>query len=69
MLAPLFRSLDGCRIGDKTLDVTTPQGIGNLSAKLVVECQRGNGSNPDKYSDFIGYKLVKQGFLNKVHEE
>ncbi len=58
MVAPLFGTLDGCHLGDKTLDVTTPQGIGNLSAKLVVECRRGDGSNPDKYSDYTGYQPV-----------
>jgi hypothetical protein len=37
----------GCKINDQTLDVTKPQGIGNLSAKLVLESRRGDGSNQD----------------------
>lgn len=65
MVAPFFGSLNGCRIGDKTLDVTTSQGIGNPSAKLVVECRRDDGSNPDKNSDCTGYQPVLQGFLYK----
>ncbi|HNA28213.1 MAG TPA: vanadium-dependent haloperoxidase [Nitrospira sp.] len=57
-VAPLWAGLKRCRLEDVTLDVTTPQGIGNLSAKLIVECRRGDGSNPDKYSDYTGYQPV-----------
>lgn len=57
-VALLWTVLKRCRIEDVTLDVCTPQGIGNLSAKLIVECRRGDGSNPDKYSDYTGYQPV-----------
>ena len=31
---------------DTSLDITTPQGIGNLAAKAVIEYRNGDGSNP-----------------------
>ena len=57
-VAPLWAVLGRCRIDDLTLDVSTPQGIGNLSAKLVVECRHGDGSNPKEYCDYTGYQPV-----------
>ena len=49
---------------DTSLDITTPQGIGNLAAKLVLEYRYGDGSNPHgtlqmpAWSDYTGYKPV-----------
>jgi len=46
---------------DTNLSMDNPVGIGNLSAKLVLECRAGDGSNPHatlhegSYSDFSGY--------------
>lgn len=58
MVSPLLGSLDGCRIDDCSLDVKTPQGVGNLSAKLILESRRGDGSNPKEYADYTGYRPV-----------
>lgn len=45
--------------GDPTLDVKTPQGTGSLSAKLVLDYRRGDGSNQDAgYGDYTDYKPV-----------
>ena len=30
---------------NKSLDPTTPEGIGNLAAKAVIEARKGDGSN------------------------
>jgi hypothetical protein len=57
-VAPLWAVLKRCRLDDWTLDVGTPNGIGNLSAKLVLECRRGDGSNPAEYADYTGYRPV-----------
>ncbi|WP_228851198.1 vanadium-dependent haloperoxidase [Aegicerativicinus sediminis] len=35
----------GLNPNDNSLDPTTPQGIGNLAAKAVIEARRGDGSN------------------------
>ena len=52
---------------DKSLDPTTPQGIGNLAAKTIIEgCKNDGsnemgemlGSNSQKYSDWTGYQPV-----------
>lgn len=52
---------------DKSVDPTTPHGIGNLAAKTVIEgCMNDGsnemgdmaGSNGDKYSDYTGYAPV-----------
>ena len=56
--APLLGSLEGCRIDDRTLDVETPQGVGNLTAKLILESRHGDGSNPNEYADYTGYQPV-----------
>lgn len=57
-VAELLKELKDCRIDNRTTSVSTPQGIGNLSAKLVVEDRRGDGSNPEEYSDYTGYQPV-----------
>lgn len=51
----------GCKNIDETLDISKPQGIGNLSAKLVLECRMGDGANQaNKYADYTGYKPVNE---------
>jgi hypothetical protein len=51
----------GYDITDQTLDVTKPQGIGNLSAKLVIDYRQGDGSNEQcDYADYTGYKPVNE---------
>jgi len=50
----------GCTFDDQTSGITTPQGIGSLSAKLILEGRRGDGSNPKgRFADYTGYKPVK----------
>ncbi len=54
-----------CELGydpdDTTLDITTPQGIGNLAARLTIEYRNADGSNPHGtlhtgcWSDYTGY--------------
>ena len=47
------------RVTDTTKDVTKPQGIGNLSAALILECRAGDLSNIDSdYADYTGYEPV-----------
>jgi hypothetical protein len=63
----LFRDFM-CELGynpdDTTLEIDTPQGIGNLVAKLVIECRAGDGANPygtlhaPSWSDYTDYKPV-----------
>jgi len=49
---------------DTSLDIKTPQGIGNLAAKLVIEYRYGDGANNHgtlqmpAWSDYTGYKPV-----------
>jgi len=49
---------------DTSLDITTPQGIGNLSARLVIECRAGDYANQHgtlnapSWSDYTGYTPV-----------
>lgn len=52
---------------NESLDPTTPEGIGNLAAKAVIEARKGdgsnqygeeNGSNGVPYFDYTGYKPV-----------
>ncbi len=57
-----------CELGydpnDTTLDIAQPQGIGNLMAKLVLECRYGDGANQlgtlhaPPWSDYTGYQPV-----------
>src|SRR5690606_37312589 len=48
----------------KTLDISKPEGIGNLMAKLTIEQRYGDGSNPygslhmPSFSDYTGYKPI-----------
>ncbi|MBL7962800.1 MAG: vanadium-dependent haloperoxidase [Flavobacteriales bacterium] len=51
---------------DRSLDLTTPQGIGNLAAKTVLDARRNDGSNqfgddpraPKPYGDYTMYRPV-----------
>jgi hypothetical protein len=51
----------GYDVNDNSMDLTKPQGIGNLSAKLIIESRHGDGANqlgslsPRPYSDYTGY--------------
>lgn len=54
---------------DVSMDINTPQGIGNLAGQMVLEYFSGDGSN-DKgtlnhppYSDYTGYKPVNDGLM------
>jgi len=62
--APLFdRQMAGFGYDptDGTLDLASPTGIGNLAAKVLLECRHGDGANqlgtlaPGAYSDYTGY--------------
>lgn len=56
MFADLIREL-GCRPNDESNDLTKPQGIGNLCAKMVLSCRMGDGANQDdNYADYTGFK-------------
>ncbi|CAN5383925.1 vanadium-dependent haloperoxidase [soil metagenome] len=57
---------------NESLDPTTPEGIGNLAAKAVIEIRRGdgsnqygeeNGSNGESYFNYVGYQP-----LNSVYK-
>ncbi len=52
---------------DESMDPTTPQGIGNLAAKAVIEARKGDGanqyaeeegSNGESYFNYVGYEPV-----------
>ena len=49
---------------DASIELTSPQGIGNLAARLVIECRAGDFSNPHgtlnapSWSDYTGYAPV-----------
>jgi hypothetical protein len=57
-----------CELGydpdDTSLLYNTPAGIGNLAARMVIECRNGDGSNPHgtlampSWSDYTGYQPV-----------
>lgn len=59
-----------CELGynpdDTQISISTPQGIGNLMARLQLECRAGDGSNMygtlhmPAYSDYTGYSPVNQ---------
>jgi len=63
----MFRELM-CEFGynpdDTSIDCKTPQGIGNLVARMVIECRYGDGANQlgtlhlPNYSDYTCYKPV-----------
>lgn len=54
----------GYDIADTTLDIKTPQGVGNLIARLVIERGYGDASNSfstlraPRWSDYTGYRPV-----------
>lgn len=55
MFASLLKEV-GCAFEDQTPGIKTPQGIGILSARLVLESRLGDGSNPQgKFADYTGY--------------
>jgi hypothetical protein len=49
---------------DTSINITTPSGIGNLCARMIIECRNGDGSNPHgtlsmpAWSDYTGYQPV-----------
>ena len=56
-----------------SLDSTTPEGIGNLSAKAIIEARKGDGSNQygeedgsngKPYFNYVGYKPVNSSDNN-----
>ncbi|GAA3570040.1 vanadium-dependent haloperoxidase [Snuella lapsa] len=58
---------------NKSLDPTTPEGIGNLAAKMVIDARRHDGSNQygdvegsmgKPYFDYTGYKPVNDADNN-----
>lgn len=64
---PMFREFM-CELGYDphitTLDVTRPEGIGNLAARMMIECRYGDGANQlatlhaGAYSDFTNYRPI-----------
>lgn len=66
MFADFMREL-GFDPENKSLDPKTPEGIGNLAAKSVIEARKGDGSNQygeeegsngQPYFDYVGYQPV-----------
>lgn len=58
---------------NESLDPTTPEGVGNLAAKAVIEARKGDGSNQygeeegsngTAYFDYTGYQPVNSVDLN-----
>jgi hypothetical protein len=58
---------------DESLDPNTPEGIGNLAAKAVIEARKGDGSNQYgeeegsngiSYFDYVGYEPVNSADKN-----
>jgi hypothetical protein len=58
---------------NKSLDPTTPEGIGNLAAKAVIEARKGDGSNQDggevgsngtPYFNYVNYEPVNTPDIN-----
>ncbi len=52
---------------NESLDPTTPEGIGNLAAKMVIEARKGDGSNQygeeegsngESYFNYVGYEPI-----------
>jgi hypothetical protein len=71
----MFRDLMcdcGYNPDDTTLDISTPQGVGNLVARLVIECHYGDGSNQlgtlhaPSWSDYTCYIPVNT--VDKVND-
>jgi len=66
LFADFMREL-GLDPTNKTLDPTTPEGIGNLAAKSVIKARKGDGSNQygeeegskgEPYFNYVGYEPV-----------
>lgn len=57
---------------DKSMSIREPQGIGNLVARIVIECRQGDGANQHgtlhapAWSDYTGYLPVNTP--EKVHD-
>ncbi|NAY91499.1 phosphatase PAP2 family protein [Muricauda sp. JGD-17] len=58
---------------DESLDPTTPEGIGNLAAKAVIEARKGDGanqygeeegSNGEAYFNYVGYEPINSADKN-----
>ncbi len=58
---------------NESLDPTTPEGIGNLAAKAVIEARKGDGSNQygeeegsngEAYFNYVGYEPVNSADQN-----
>ena len=58
---------------NKSLDPTTPEGIGNLAAKTIIEARKGDGANQygeesgsdgKPYFNYVGYKPVNSADKN-----
>lgn len=58
---------------NESLDPNTPEGIGNLAAKAVIEARKGDGanqygeeegSNGESYADYSGYKPINSADTN-----
>ena len=58
---------------NESLDPTTPEGIGNLAAKAVIEARKGDGSNQygeeegsngKPYYNYVGYEPVNSADIN-----
>lgn len=58
---------------NKSLDPSTPEGIGNLAAKAVIEARKGDGanqygeeegSNEEPYFNYVGYEPVNSADQN-----
>ena len=58
---------------NESLDPTTPEGIGNLAAKAVIEARKGDGSNQygeeegsngEPYFNYVGYEPVNSADKN-----
>lgn len=74
----IFRELmDECKYDpdDCSIDIKSPQGIGNLIARLVIDYRRGDESNPDgilyyvsPWSDFTGYLPKNPPFPSPVRD-
>jgi len=58
---------------NKSLDPTTPEGIGNLAAKTIIEARKGDGANQygeesgsdgKPYFNYVGYKPINSADKN-----
>ena len=72
LFAGFMRAL-GLDPANETLDPRTPEGIGNLAAKAVIEARKGDGanqygeeegSNGEPYFNYVGYQPVNSADKN-----